>query len=195
MSSLRLWAEIKWCNDGPASSVQLKKYMENYLVDRDRAHRKFKEFRELPPEKINTIFMAVRCGPSPKGSIFLFLRGTQRSSEIYGICLTDILKHLLKDWDFLKDKMNESNVQHKVREMHVRLNDERLLKTSFLSYLKRKAIIAFLFSSAGLCPLISAVILKILSLESIVTSSVGFILWLIISYIGHRLEGEYILER
>lgn len=107
------------------------------------------------------------------------------------------MDHLLEDFDYLIDQMNLSETNFRLHDIHVRINDEKLVKKSIKNYVFKRGVLTDFVAMVGLIPLISTYLLgKIdLNVELFSPVVVGFILWLATLYIGYRSEPEYVLKK
>ncbi|MDH5375930.1 MAG: hypothetical protein OEW95_08975 [Candidatus Bathyarchaeota archaeon] len=181
--------EIEWKKGTRHSLEKLKEHLKTFEITKKTALNKF--YPKVDDEIASKVFFAIKCGDSPKKSVFLFHLGTSDSSEISGKCLRDSTCDLKRDWSFLKEKIDELELGYKATHTKIILNSEILEKTSFSSYLKRKEILAFLVSSAGIPSLASTFVTAEFSLTFFVSLFVGLICWFMISYYGHCQEGDY----
>jgi hypothetical protein len=184
--------EIKWKKGTDDALRKLKNHLGTFEIDKETALRVF--YPEVDEKMVNKTAFAVECGDSPQKSVFIFHLGTKNSSEVSGRCRRNQIGNLKRDWKFLKEKMDEQELEYKAIHTKIILNSEILEKTSFLSYLRKREILGFFVSLTGIPSIVSALLAFGFSWLLLVPFSVGFICWAIISCCGYYWEGEYVLK-
>lgn len=157
-------------------------------------------FGGVTPESSKNAEINVRCGTSRVKSYFAFLRGSGNTSQIVGYCESNRLDHLLEDFDFLINQMRLSKINFELRDIYIRTNDEKLVKKSFRKYIAGRSVLSDLIAMTGLIPFISAVFLLGWDFSAVIWNSicpiiVGFIIWVVVLFIGYRSEPEYVLKK
>jgi len=188
--NMKLNAQIQWTYDGTCQKMgeHLQPYKDNKIkILQALFGASEKEFEE-------TTEICVRVGLVPKRSYFAFLKGAGNTTLIHGLCPSQRLDHLLEDFDFLIQQMENSKVYFNVREVHVRLNDEKLVKKDLRTYFLKRGVLTELFSMTGGIALVSKFFLNKPDQESFLLSVIGFIFWGIAFIIGYWSESEYVLK-
>jgi len=184
--------EVTWKKGTQSALEKLREHLKVFEINKKTALSQF--YPKVDDEIASKVLFAIRCGDSPKKSIFIFHFGTKDSSEISGRCPRNFIGDLKRDWRFLKEKIEELNLKYKTTHTKIILNSEILEKTSFSSYIRKREILAFLISTTGIPSLTSALVAVGFSWTLLVTFFVGLICWSVISYCGYCWEGDYVFK-
>ncbi len=184
--------QIEW-NQGTNHSIEtLTDHLNAFYVNKREALQIF--YPEVTDAMVEKIDFALKCGDSPERSTFIFHKGTENSTEISGKCSRNSICDLNSDWELLKEKIRESNIGFKTNRTKIILNGDTLRKKSLWSYVTRREILGFLFSATAVPSIVDGIIEWSISWGLIIPSGVGFLFWLIISYIGFIQEGDYVFK-
>lgn len=173
----------------------MKDYLETHVVRTGPALKEIFGAATIE-QKAKTEF-SIKCGTSPKGSNFVFLKGAGNTSQIVGGRPTHRLEYLLEDFQYLKEQMKNSDVRFELDKTRIEINDERLVEKSLGSYLIKRSSLVSLLSMTGAIPVLSTIFLSLdslLSKEQWYPIIAGFIFWLVVNIIGYRSEPAYALE-
>jgi len=190
---LKIKSNAKWKNN--TGLEDMKGHLEAHIVSKDTALKDI--FGAVTIEQEAKTEFSVKCGTSPKGSYFVFLRGAGNTSQIVGGRLAHRLKYVLEDFKHLKEQMKNSDVKFELDKTRIEINDERLVEKSVRSYLIKRSSLVSLLSMTGAIPVLSTIFLgfdSLLSNEQWYPVIAGFIFWLGVSIIGYRSEPVYALE-
>ena len=192
MNRLLINVQIKWCETG--SIDRMEKHLDPYSIRKREALMKI--FGGATEDQVRNTEISIKCGTAPRQSYFIFVKGAGNTSQITGYCSSNRMDHLLEDFDFLIDQMQESNENFEFSEIHIRINDEKLYKKSVMKYVSKRSVLADLVAMTGLIPLISTGLLHgEVTFTVIYPVVVGFIFWLITLCYGYRSEPEYVLKK
>jgi len=184
--------QIEWNRGTHYSIGKLQDHLKGFKIDKREALERF--YPEVSDAMVDKIHFAVNCGDSPERSTFIFHKGTEESTEISGKCSRDSICDLNSDWEFLEDKIRETNLGFKSNRTKIILNGETLERRRFWSYIKRRDILGFLFSATAVSAVVEGVLELNISSRLIIPSVVGFFSWLTITYIGFGQEGDYVFK-
>lgn len=200
MINLRINAQIKWCEK--ESINRMKSHLDTYSVGKKIALKEI--FGGVTEEQIRNTEIGIKCGTSPSQSHYVFIKGAGNTSQLSGYCASNRLDHLLEDFDHLINQMQLSEINFKSYDIHIRTNDEKLVKKSARNYIFKRSVLTDLVTMTGIIPLISTLLLLntnvltdfiMVFLNAVYPMTVGLIFWLATSYIGYRSEPEYVLKR
>jgi hypothetical protein len=171
----------------------LADYLHSYMVDKTEALKTM-----LPatnPGLLEPALFAVRCGTTTPRSLFLFLEGTSDSSVIIGQPgELRSLEAIEEDWGFLLRKIDEHKVEYDIVDAHFRLNNKKLVRNTLKRFLLKRESLAFLATTSGIVPLISAIVTGAYTYTSFVSPIAGSFLWMGITYYSFKKKGDYDVE-
>ena len=145
---MQLSADIKWtdCTSAKEMSKHLRRFACSKKSNLNRV------FRGSIQPSIDQTQASIQCGEATDRSSFIFLRGPRDTSKIIGICRTNRLIHLIDDFDFLKNQMNESNVNFSLSDARIKLDDNKLIEKCDNKIFNVKNTLADVFAMIGFIP-------------------------------------------
>lgn len=191
---MQLHAEVVWKKGTFHAYDSIQASLKEFVEDKEEALEKL--LPQVEESFLENVKFVIKCGFSDRKSFFFFNKGTPDSSEIVGIpAKTRSFKDLESDWDFLKRKIGEAKVSHKLECAEFRLNDSpRLREINLPRFLLKKENLAFLASLSGVVPLASALLGRTLSYDTLITPPIGIFLWFMICYYSFMRKGDYDIE-
>lgn len=187
---MQLSADIKWidCTSAKKMSKHLKRFS---CKKKSNLNRVFKESTQPSIEKTEASYL---CGEVKNRSAFIFLKDSEDTSKIIGTCSTNRLVHLIDDFDFLKNKMNESNLNFELSDAKIKLDDNKLIENCDNKIFNVKNTLADLFGMIGFIPAAAIYLLfGEFTLITIIPFIVGLIFWVGSVVIGCWSQPKYVL--
>lgn len=185
----QLSADIKW-----KDSKSLQK-MENYLHSfkcnkKSNLKRVFKD--SSPP--LEQIKLSIKCGKKKNRSSFIFLKNTKITTKIVGSCRTNLLIHLIDDFDYLKEQMSKSDLAFELSDAKIKLDNNKLIENKNKGFLSKKSILVDLFGTIGFIPAASIYLLfGEFTLVTLIPFILGLIFWVGSVVIGCWTHPKYVL--
>ena len=187
---MQLSADIK-CTDC-TSAKKMSKHLRRFACNKNSNLNKV--FGETTQPSINQTQASIQCGEITNPSSFIFLRDKKDTSKIIGVCTTNRLVHLIDDFDFLKNQMNESNVNFSLSDAIIKLNDNKLVENCDNKIFNAKNTLADLFAMIGFIPTAAIYLLfGEFTLITIIPFIVGLIFWVGSVVIGCWSQPKYVL--
>lgn len=186
-----IYALIDWHN-----ATRLERMIEHlkpHEIDKKSAVEHI--FGASNPTIEKRIQVSLQMGTYESLSYFIFIESSGFTSQVVGYCPTGQLNHLWSDFDFLCSQMNELDIFYKIKDVHIRLNGQKLYKKSLTQFFFKRNIIKDLIILPGGLTIVST----LLSQEGLrfdaITFIAGLILWAITFCIGYLTEEEYVLRK
>ena len=142
-------------------------------------------------EKID---ISIKCGKKKNRSSFIFLNNSDNSSQIIGRCKTNRLIHLIEDFDFLKEQMNQLENNFELSDARIKLDDNKLIEASQKGFLTRNSVLFDLFGTIGFIPAASIYLLfGEFTFVTLIPFIVGLFFWVGSVVVGCWTHPKYIL--
>ena len=187
---MQLSADIKWtdCTSAKEMSKHLRRFACSKKSNLNRV------FRGSIQPSIDQTQASIQCGEATDRSSFIFLRGPRDTSKIIGVCRTNRLVHLIDDFDFLKNQMNESNVNFSLSDARIKLDDNKLIEKRDNKIFNVKNTLADVFAMIGFIPTAAIYLLfGEFTFITIIPFIVGLIFWVGSVVIGCWSQPKYVI--
>ena len=187
---IQLSADIKWKNVN--SSIKMKSHLSSFSFNKKWNFKRI--FKNSAPPSFAKTEISIKCGKKKNRSSFIFLKNSSNSSQIIGCCNTNRLIHLIEDFDFLKEQMNQSNSFFELSDARIKLDNKKLIDASKKGFFSRNSVLFDLFGTIGFIPAASIYLLfGEFTIVTLIPFIVGLIFWIGSVIVGCWNNPKYVL--